>query len=142
MPTVSLRLNFADLPIANAAQPAALSGVATITGEMREGQTPVAAWPTVVNGVPVTSAATYVIRYTTNGGETFTVAKQGSTPQTMDALTAADAGRQYQLLNSELLPALADTVATMARKLNRSLQSAETGATAKRRAQLSEEVAA
>ena len=98
MPKANLRVTFPNLDVTNAGQPAGLSGVATITGTMRDGQTPVASWPSVVNGKPVTSTATYIIRYSTNGGTDFVIAKQGGTPQTMDALTSADVGRQYQLV--------------------------------------------
>lgn len=98
MPRVNLRIAVSSLDSANAGRPASLSGVPTITGTMRDGQTPVAAWPSVVNGKPVTNTATYIVRYTTDGGDSFVVAKQGSTPQTMDALTSADIGRQYQLV--------------------------------------------
>lgn len=93
---IYIRSNIVDLPIGSAASPAGLSGIATITGTMREGQTINFAWPTINSGVPSASAVLeYTILTTTNAGVTYDIYSQGTSPPASALLVTADIGKQF-----------------------------------------------
>lgn len=95
---IYVRTTIGTLPIENAAIPAGLSGTATITGTMRDGQTITFAWPTVDSGRPSGSAVLeYTVLTTTNGGLTFATYSQSTSPPASAVLVTADVGKQFQL---------------------------------------------
>jgi hypothetical protein len=95
---VYLRTTIMALPLVNAAVPASLSGAATITGTMREGQTINFTWPTIANGIPSASAVLeYTVLTTTNAGATYSTYSQGTTPPATAVLVTADVGKQFLL---------------------------------------------
>lgn len=95
---IYVRTTIGTLPLASSALPAGLSGTATITGTMRDGQTITFAWPTVDSGRPSGSAVLeYTVLTTTNGGLTFATYSQSTSPPASAVLVTADVGKQFQL---------------------------------------------